>query len=95
MDEKVKGMNGDIVESPLTYDQKIKWQETRWKNRRRMAWLAMLNLTTIVLLYFFAPIPDSRLAIIAEPLAMITFVFAGIVGAYMGFTTFEKYKMGK
>jgi hypothetical protein len=55
----------------------------------------MWNLTAIVLLYFFAPIPDARLAIIAEPLAMITFGFVGIVGAYMGFTTMEKTKMGK
>jgi uncharacterized membrane protein YhaH (DUF805 family) len=90
-----KGMNGDIANSSLTEKEKIAWQTRRWKNRRRMAWLAMLNLTAIVLLYFFAPIPDARLTIIAEPLAMITFGFVGIVGAYMGFTTFEKYKMGK
>jgi len=95
MAEECKGLNGDIAESPLTNEQKIAWQTRRWKNRRRMSWLAMWNLTAIVLLYFFAPIPDARLAIIAEPLAMITFGFVGIVGAYMGFTTMEKTKMGK
>ena len=95
MSDEHKGMNGDIAVSPLSEKEKIAWQTRRWKNRRRMAWLAMWNLTGIVLLYFFAPIPDTRLAIIAEPLAMITFGFVGIVGAYMGFTTFEKYKMGK
>ena len=95
MAEEEKYMNGDIAESPLTYEEKVKWQEKRWKNRRRMAWTAMLNLTAIVILYFFAPIPDTRLAIIAEPLAMITFGFVAVVGAYMGFTTMEKYKMGK
>ena len=71
-----KGLNGDIAVSPLSEKEKIAWQTRRWKNRRRMSWVAMLNLTAIVLLYFFAPIPDSRLAIIAEPLAMITFGFA-------------------
>ena len=95
MDENGIKINGDIQESPLTYEQKVKWQEKRWKNRRRMAWISMANLTAIVLLYFFAPIPDSRLMIIADPLAMITFVFAGIVASYMGATTFEKIKLGK
>ncbi len=95
MEEEIKGMNGDIAESPLTYEQKVEWQTKRWKNRRRMAWISMANLTVIVLLYFFAPIPDSRLEIIADPLAMITFVFAGIVASYMGATTFEKIKLGK
>ena len=92
MEEDTKGMNGDIAESPLTYEQKVEWQVVRWKNRRRMAWAAIINLTAIVILYFFAPISDSRLAIIADPLATITFVFAGIIGAYMGFTTMEKLK---
>jgi hypothetical protein len=94
MDRNIK-LNGDIESSCLSEEDKVKWQERRWKNRRRMSWLAMFNLTAIVLLFFFAPIPDARLTIIAEPLAMITFVFAGIVGAYMGFTTIEKTKLGK
>lgn len=90
-----EGINGDITESPLTYDQKVEWQVRRWKNRRRMAWGSFFSLLLIVLFYFFAPIPDSRLTIIAEPLAMISWVFGGVIGAYMGFTTFEKTKMGK
>lgn len=89
------GMNGDIAKSDLTDKQKKDVQMKRWKNRRRMAWISMINLTAIVLLYFFAPIPETRLKIIAEPLAMITFGFVGIIGAYMGFTSFEKTKMGK
>lgn len=88
-------MNGDIAESPLTYDQKVKWQEIRWKNRRRMAWVAMANLTAIVCLYFFAPITETKLNIIAEPLSTICFCFVGVIGAYMGFTTAEKMKLGK
>lgn len=87
--------NGDIAESDLTYEQKIEWQTKRWKNRRRMAWASIFNLTLIVLLYFFAPIPDSRLQIIADPLAMICFGFVGVIGAYMGFTAIEKMRLGK
>jgi len=88
-------MNGDIVESPLAIEQKIKWQELRWKKRRRMAWGSFCNLSDIILLLLFAPMSDSRLTIISDEIAIISFVFGGIIGAYMGFTTFEKYKMGK
>jgi hypothetical protein len=91
-----KGMNGDIANSSLTEKEKIAWQTRRWKNRRRMAWLFNVNLTSIILLYFFAPIPDARLTIIAEPLSMITFGFRWYCWCVYGFTTtFEKYKMGK
>jgi uncharacterized membrane protein YhaH (DUF805 family) len=88
-------LNGDIAESSLSNEEKIAWQTRRWKNRRRMAWFSVYALIAIILLFFFAPISDSRLAIIADPISMMAFVFGGIVGAYMGFTTMEKYKMGK
>lgn len=88
-------LNGDIESSGLTYEQKLDWQTRRWKNRRRMAWCSILMLAVIVLLLFFAPVTEERIKIIADPLAMICFVFGGIIGAYMGFTTMEKYKMGK
>jgi uncharacterized membrane protein YhaH (DUF805 family) len=90
-----KGLNGDIASSPLTEKEKIAWQTRRWKNRRRMAWCSVLALIAIILLFFFAPIPESRLAIIVEPISMMAFVFGGVIGAYMGFTTIEKMKMGK
>jgi len=90
-----KVMNGDIDSSPLTDKEKVKWQTLRWKNRRRMAWFSVFALIGIILLFFFAPIPETRLNIIAEPISMMAFVFGGIVGAYMGFTTIEKTKMGK
>lgn len=93
MTENVK-LNGDIKESSLSYEEKCKIQEQRWKNRRRMAWGSFFSLVLIVLLLFFAPISDSRLAIIADPLSMMSFGFVGVIGAYVGFTTLEKYKMG-
>lgn len=95
-DEKEnKTFNGDIAESSLTMKEKMKWQTLRWKNRRKMAWISLIFLIVIVLLLFFAPIDTERLKVIADPLAMICFVFGGIIGAYMGFTAMEKYKMGK
>ena len=88
-------INGDISKSSLTDKEKIAWQTRRWKNRRRMAWFSVYALIAIILLFFFAPIDNERLKIIADPIAMVSFVFGGIIGAYMGFTTMEKYKMGK
>lgn len=88
-------INGDIEKSNLTYEQKIEWQKKRWVNRRRMAWSSVFALIAIILLFFFAPVPESRLAIIVEPISMMAFVFGGVIGAYMGFTTIEKMKMGK
>lgn len=95
LSDTLKQMNGDIGDSTLTYIEKVNWQTMRWKNRRRMAWTSVWCLAAVIFLFFFAPISDTRLKIIVEPIAMICFVFGGIVGAYMGFTTFEKYKMGK
>jgi hypothetical protein len=95
MESNGKHLNGDIAESSLTMKEKMAWQTLRWKNRRRMAWISLFVLVTIVLLLFFAPIDSERLKVIADPLAMISFVFGGVIGAYMGFTTMEKYKMGK
>ena len=94
MADEIK-MNGDIEESLLSTEDKIKLQKNRWKNRRRMAWCSVFSLIAIILLFFFAPIAESRLAIIAEPVSMMAWVFCCIISSYIGFTTIEKYKMGK
>jgi len=85
----------DINESLLTNDQKVEWHIIKWKNRRRMAWGAFWNLTLIIILLFFSPISESRLSIISDALGWLSFVFGGVIGAYMGFTTMEKYKLGR
>lgn len=90
----IKPISGEIKESPLS-DENVKWQALRWKNRRKMAWFSLYSLISIVLMFFFVPISDSRLAIIAEPISMMAFVFGGVIGAYMGFTSYEKGKLGK
>lgn len=95
MSENGSGINGDIKNSPLTNKEKAKVQKNRWKNRRRMAWISIFCLVSIILLFFFAPINNERLAIIADPISMMGWVFGAIISAYMGFTTIEKYKMGK
>ena len=67
----------------------------RWKNRRRMAWTSLVGALVVVVLLFFAPIDNERLKVISEPLTWYFFCATGVIGAYMGFTTVEKFKMGK
>lgn len=56
----------------------------RWKNRRRMAWLAMIAGLAYPLLVLFTE-SDQLGAIAAQ-----FYLFAGsIVGCYIGFSTFD------
>lgn len=55
-----------------------------WKNRRRMAWLALLNALAFPVLTLATDSP--QLAAIAVPF----YTFAGaVVAAYIGFATWE------
>jgi len=87
--------SGEINELTLIDEKNIAWQTIRWKNRRRMAWCSVWALLSIILLFFFAPISDTRLSIIVEPISLMAFVFGGVIASYMGFTAMEKWKMGK
>ena len=64
----------------------------RWKNRRRMAWTSLIAMIVVTMMLLFAPIPDSRLKILADPLTWFFFSMASIIGAYMGFTTWASKK---
>lgn len=90
-----KLLNGDIEKSNLSLEQKIKIQKLRWKNRRLMAWLSVISLIAIIILFFFAPIDNERLKIIATPICTMSFVFGGVIASYMGFSTYESGKLQK
>jgi hypothetical protein len=62
--------------------------ETRWKNRRRMAWLALIGLLAYPALFLFAD--SEHLASVAWP---VMATLGGIVGAYVGFATWESVKV--
>lgn len=69
------------IEEKNGYDKK-----TRWKNRRRMAWTALVGMLVVTILAFFV-IPESKLALLSEVITWFYFSMASIIGAYMGFTT--------
>lgn len=60
--------------------------QIRWKNRRRMAWTAMISMLVVTLLAFFV-IPEPRLALLSDVITWFYFGMVSVIGAYMGFTT--------
>lgn len=61
----------------------------RWRNRRRMAWIALISILVATILAFFI-IPESRLKLLSDVINMFYLSMASIVGAYVGFATFDK-----
>jgi uncharacterized integral membrane protein len=61
------------------------------KNRRQMAWTALIYMICKTLLLLFVVDP-TRLEVLKEPLTWSYFCAAAIVGAYMGSATFEHLK---
>ena len=60
--------------------------KNRWKNRRRMAWTALVSMIITTILILFV-IPEPRLALLSEVITWFYFSMASVIGAYMGFTT--------
>jgi hypothetical protein len=78
--------NGDEIRQEKFLDLEL--EKRKWKNRRKMAWVSLVAMIVITLALLFAPIPEGRLKIIAEPVIWSYFAFTSVIGAYMGFTTY-------
>lgn len=65
--------------------------KVRWKNRRRMAWTALIYMIVKTGLLLFLVDP-ARLSVLTEPITWSYFCSAAIVGSYMGAATFEHIK---
>jgi len=60
----------------------------KWKNRRRMAWVALFSMLLVTYLAFFK-VPIERLNVLKEVITWFYFVMGSIVGAYVGFATLD------
>jgi len=65
----------------------IEMETRKWKNRRKMAWISLVAMIVVTIILLFAPIPETRLKILSEPITWFYLSMASIIGAYMGFTT--------
>lgn len=73
-----------MEENNLSPDPKL-----RWKNRRRMAWIALISILIVTILAFFVVV-ESRLKLLGDVINMFYLSMASIVGAYVGFATLDK-----
>ena len=70
----------------------MKLESSRWKNRRRMAWVSLMFLIFVGLWSMFYAEPE-KLKAIEEILSSVIFTTASVVGVYMGLATWQQ--MGK
>ena len=81
--------SSNTIEAKTEEQQEILFQEHRRKiqTRRRLAYFAMFQCVTCVLILLFAPIPTPHLEIIATPITWFILGSLGLVGAHMGVET--------
>jgi len=66
--------------------------EDKFKNRRRMAWVAMVCLVIYTAILFTPLVDSGRIKSLENILDMFYIAMASIVGAYMGFATWASKK---
>lgn len=66
----------------------VKAKALRWKNRRGLAWAAMAGIFMVMIWALFK-VPETRLSILSEIIIWFFMIMGSIVGAYMGFSTFD------
>jgi hypothetical protein len=64
-------------------------QTDTWRNRRRMAYFSLFSIILVTYWVLFS-VPESRLKLLDEVITWFYFVMGSIIGAYMGFSAFEK-----
>lgn len=60
-----------------------------WRNRRRMAYFSLFSIVLVTYWSLFI-IPESRLRILGEVITWFFFIMGSVVGAYMGFSAYER-----
>ena len=63
----------------------------RWKNRRYMAWLALISIMVVTGVVMWK-IPDARIKALENILIWFYIMMSSIIGAYVGFSTLAEIK---
>lgn len=72
------------VEKPIRIDQ-----TDTWRNRRRMAYFSLFSIVVVTYWALFV-VPENRLKVLEEIITWFFFIMGSVVGAYMGFSAYEK-----
>lgn len=75
-------------QSEMVVEKKPEETDT-WRNRRRMAYFSLFSIIIVTYWALFV-IPESRLKILGEIITWFFFIMGSVVGAYMGFSAYEK-----
>lgn len=88
MTEEKEPVSPECAHDQETIDREF----TRWKNRRRMAWISLGMMIGLIQEAIFLAIvlPTDMMSALSSILMAGMFVFASIVGAYMGMATISE-----
>jgi ABC-type multidrug transport system permease subunit len=82
--------NGELSEEEIMSGNElleIELREEKANTQRRLAWVATWSMILFTIFLFLPIVSDSRVDALAELLGLFYLAQAGIIGAYMGFTT--------
>lgn len=82
--------DGTVSDTELSLAQdllEIELREEKSEAQKKMAWTAILSMIVFSGLLFSPMVPESRVSALSDLLGLFYLAQAGVVGAYMGFTT--------
>lgn len=82
----------DLDNDGVISDMEMNTAQTKFKNRRRMAWLSILSMVIFTAILLSPFISNEKIEALDEVFSMFYLAMASIVGAYMGFTTWANKK---
>lgn len=88
--DDVKYSNQDLKRRQEMLELELR--EEKADTQRRMAWTAMIGMLIFTAILFGPLIPDTRVQALADLLGLFYVSLAGVVGAYMGFTSWMSRK---
>jgi hypothetical protein len=82
----------DLDNDGVISDMEMNTAQTKFQNRRRMAWLSMISMVIFTAILLSPFISNEKIEALDEVFSMFYLAMASIVGAYMGFTTWANKK---
>lgn len=92
MSDDIQQENIDMDGDGKVSKTEVNIAEDKFKNRRRMAWLAMYAMVGFTALLMSPYITDDRIKALDSVFSTFYIAMASVVGAYMGFTTWASKK---
>jgi hypothetical protein len=74
-----------------TKKNEIELERSRWRGRRKMAWLSLYSMIAITA-YASTFMPLDRIGKLENIMDWFFLAMSGVIGAYMGFTTWASRK---